>query len=199
MTLPSVLQKIVFRIRQEKAAGTRSRPSAYLVDRSSLLTAAQRRAILDKIASLVDENLCGRSEMCVQFAALLSRALTHLMLSARPVCGQAIYYDDNRKEIFRWSHAWVRVGQEVIDGNVDCLSENPTVPDTVRPFPYWGPIQETPVDRKLRENHGAKLPSDSDVEGIWWPDLQAWLDGNFPTVCTSDQPENAAIVTLHKG
>jgi hypothetical protein len=180
MGLPPVLQKIVLQIRQEKAAGTRSRPSTCLVDRSSLLTAAQRAAILDKIASLVDENLCGRAEMCMQFAALHSRALTYLKLSARPVCGEAIYYDDIGKELFRWSHAWVRIGQEVIDGNVDSLSENPMVPDAVRPAPYWGPIRETPVDRKLRENHGAKLASDSDVEDIWWPELQVWLDENLP-------------------
>jgi hypothetical protein len=32
------------------------------------------------------------------------------------------------REIFRWEHVWVRVGAEVIDGNVDSLFENPMVP-----------------------------------------------------------------------
>jgi len=32
----------------------------------------------------------------------------------------------------------VRIGDEVVDGNVDCLSENPLVPDIVRVAPYWG-------------------------------------------------------------
>lgn len=180
--LPSVFQEIVFRVRQEKAVGVRPSPSTYLVDRSRLMTVAQRRAILDKIAGLVDENLCGRSEMCMQFASLLSKALLHMKISARPVCGEAIYYDNNRKELFRWAHAWVRVGQEVIDGNVDCLFENPMIPNSVKISPYWGPIRQTPVDRKLHENHSVKLPPDNDVIDVWWPELQEWLDNSLPMI-----------------
>jgi hypothetical protein len=175
-TRPQKIQEIVCRIRAEKHAGTRPKPSASLIDHSSILTEAQRLSILDKIASLVDENLGGRSEMCIQFADLLSRALTHLGLPGRPVLGTAIYYDNKGSEIFRWKHAWVRVGEEVIDGNVDCLSENPMVPSSVNIAPYWGPIKKTPTDRKLREDHEAKLNPDSDVEDIWWPELLTLLD-----------------------
>jgi hypothetical protein len=70
----------------------------------------------------------------------------------------------------------VRVGEEVIDGNVDSLIENPMVPKQVRILPYWGPITEVPKDRRLRENHGVALPPDVDVEGSWWPELKAWID-----------------------
>jgi hypothetical protein len=175
-TCPPKIQEIVDRIRTEKHAGTRAKPSASLIDHSSILTKAQRLSILDKVASLVDENLCGRSEMCKQFADLLSRALTHLGLPARPVLGTAIYYDKKGSAIFRWKHAWVRVGEEVIDGNVDCLFENPTVPSSVKIAPYWGPLKNTPADRKLREDHGAKLDPCSDVEDIWWPELLTFLD-----------------------
>jgi hypothetical protein len=170
------IKEIVGRIRAEKYAGTRPKPSASLIDHSSILTQAQRLSLLDKVASLVDENLCGRSDMCKQFAALLSHALTHLGLAARPVPGTAIYYDNKGSEIFRWQHAWVRVGEEVIDGNVDCLSENPIVPSSVNIAPYWGPIKKTPADRKLREDHEAKLDPDNDVEDIWWPELLTLLD-----------------------
>lgn len=173
---PPQFQEIALRIRAEKVAKVRLRPSTSLVDRSSVLTETQRRSILDKVASLVDENLGGCSEMCRQFAELLARALNHLGLSARPVRGTAVYYDKNGTNIFSWDHAWVRIGQEVIDGNVDCLSENPFVPPSVKVAPYWGPIKETPADRKLREDQGTQLPPDSDVEEIWWPELQAWLD-----------------------
>jgi hypothetical protein len=175
-TRPPKIQEIVYRIRVKKHAGTRPKPSASLIDHSSILTEAQRISILDKIASLVDENLCGRSEMCIQFAGLLSRALNHLGLPGRPVLGTAIYYDHRGSEIFRWNHAWVRVGEEVIDGNVDCLSENPMVPSSVHIAPYWGPIKKTPADRKLREDHKTILNPDSDVEDIWWPELLPVLD-----------------------
>jgi hypothetical protein len=74
-----------------------------------------------------------------------------------------MYYDSAGSEIFRWAHAWVRIGEEVIDGNVDSLAENPVVPKAVWIAPYWGPIMQTPPDRRLREKHGESLPPD--VEG----------------------------------
>src|SRR5713226_7212133 len=156
-SLPPAMQDIVIRIRREKVAGVRPKPSQALVDHSSMLTPIQRHAILDSVANLVDENLCGRSEMCQQFTDLLCCALTHLKLAARSVLGEAIYYDSSAKEVFRWRHAWVRVGEEVIDGNVDSLPENPMVPGSVKVNPYWGPIRKTPTDRKLREQRGATL------------------------------------------
>lgn len=166
-------------IRRQKNAGERLRPSASMIDRSQMLTRESREKLLDKTAALVDENYAGRSEMCQQFADLLHRALTHLQFPSRGVIGTAIYYDDHGEEIFRWKHAWVRVGEEAIDGNVDCLSENPTVPKQVGVSPYWGPITAIPSDRRLRENHGAGLPGDIDVDGIWWPELKAWIDETF--------------------
>jgi hypothetical protein len=95
---------------------------------------------------------------------------------SRGVVNTAIYFGDNGKEIFRWNHAWVRVGEEVIDGNVDSICENPLVPNLVHVAPYWGPITEVPGDRRLREQHGVALPPDPDVEEIWWPALRAWVD-----------------------
>src|SRR4051794_29719860 len=86
-------------IRRRKRDGKGANPSVTVVDRSTLLSNNLRSALLDKIASLVDENLFGRSEMCLQYADLLQRALVHLGLSARWVGGLAIYYESNR-EIF---------------------------------------------------------------------------------------------------
>jgi hypothetical protein len=162
-------------IRAQKSDGARPRPSSRLVDRSALLTPELRARLLDEVAALVDENLFGRSEMCIQFAALLQRALVHLGLPARTVAGRAMYYSGAR-EIFRWQHAWVRVGEEVIDGNVDSLYENPMVPPLGDVAPYWGPISEMPAGWRLREDHGQELPADNDVSEIWWPELRASLD-----------------------
>jgi hypothetical protein len=174
-TLPSHAKLLVTEIRRQKQAGERLRPSSTLLDRSTLLTKAQREKLLDKVAALVDENLAGRSEMCLQFADLLYRALLHLRFPARPALGWAIYFAPDGQEIFRWQHAWVRIGNEIVDGNVDSLSENPMVPKTVKIAPYWGPIAEVPSDRRLRAEHGDSLPPDGDVSGIWWPELKSWL------------------------
>lgn len=170
------IRPLITEIRRQKEAGERLRPSAALVDRSQMLTPEFRRKLLDRIAALVGENYAGRSEMCQQFADLLHRALTHMQFPSRGVRGTAIYFDAKGKEVFRWSHAWARVGEEAIDGNVDSLIENPLVPGEVHALPYWGPITEIPEGRRLRENHGAALPADVDVDGIWWPDLKAWID-----------------------
>ena len=89
-----------------------------------------------------------------QIADLLARALTRLKLPARPVLGTAIYYDSAGSEIFRWDHTWVRIGEEVIDGNVDSLPDNPMVPPTVRVDPYWGPLQKIPAGRRLVKSRG---------------------------------------------
>ena len=175
---PKSAKEVAKRIRAQKREGTRPMPSSSLKDPSALLTRAQRVEILDTVAALVDENLFGRSEMCIQFADLLQRALAHLELPARAVIGTAIYYAKG-KEVFRWAHAWVRVDKEVIDGNVDSMVENPLVPATVTVAPYWGPIASLPSDRRLREEHGEVLPPDSDVADIWWPELRAWLDQEF--------------------
>lgn len=169
---PPEIHRIAAAIRRQKEADNRPRPSATVIDASALLTRTQRHAILDSIASLVDENLFGRSEMCIQFADLLQRALAFMGLSSRSAVGTAIYFSEDGKEIFRWKHAWVRVGEEVIDGNVDSLFENPLVPKAVNVAPYWGPIRTIPKDRRLREDHdGGSLPFDEDVSNIWWPEL----------------------------
>ncbi len=175
---PAQSRSIASEIRRQKQNGTRPRPSTRLVDYSSQLTKPQRAGLLDAVAKLVDENLFGRSEMCIQFADLFQRALAHLSFSSRSAVGWAIYYSEEGQVLFRWKHAWVRVGREAIDGNVDSLFENPVVPKTVNVAPYWGPIERIP-DRRLREEHGSRLPPDRDVSEMWWPELRTWLDKEF--------------------
>jgi hypothetical protein len=174
---PSILA-IVDGIRKAKRAGTRAVPSSTLIDRSVLLGPHVRSLLLDRVAHLVDENVFGRSEMCMQFAELLALGLNHLGLPAKAVLGESIYRDAEGREAFRWEHAWVRIGDEVVDGNVDCLLENHLVPDEIRVRPYWGPIRETPTDRKLRQDAAREMDPDPDVKAIWWPELKAWIDAN---------------------
>jgi len=173
--VPTKVRNLIETVRQEKAAGQRIRPSSVLTDRSQILDADTRAALLDEVARLVDESLTGRADMCMQFADLLSRALSHMGLPARAALGKALYFSGNQK-LFEWDHAWVRVEDEVVDGNVDILDENPVAPDSMNVAPYWGPIRETPSDRKLREDRTIALEPDQDVLETWWPELRKWIE-----------------------
>ena len=177
-TTYALVLPVVTEIRRQRDAGERGKPSATLIDRSELMTPVKRTILLDKVASLVDRNWIGRSEMCIQFAALIQRALTHLGFPARTVLGMATFYENKGKQLFSCSHAWVRIAKEIINGNVDSISENPALPKTVSSAPYWGPINETPKDRHLREHHEDRILFDPDVEG-WWLELRVWLDSEF--------------------
>ena len=172
--VPPAASILVSQIREQKRSGNRPVPSSVLIDQSTVLDSATRRQLIDRIALLVDENLFGRSEMCEQFAVLLTRALQFFELPAQLTSGDCSYYI-NGSVLFSWTHYWVRIGAEVIDVNTDVLSENPAVPNLIRPLPYWGPIQETPADRRLRGQVVKNIPLDPDVEHIWWPELEAWL------------------------
>ncbi len=175
--LPPEAREHVSNIRVQKQNGSRPKPSTGLIDKSKILDSIKRKALLDKIASLVDENLCGRSEMCIQFADLLERALTFLQIPSNAVIGRAKYYL-NGEEVFKWQHAWVQTDSEIIDGNLDSTSENPFIPENLKLKPYWGPITDTPNDRKF-EADGSALPREDDVAKIWWPELQTWIKENF--------------------
>jgi hypothetical protein len=172
---PPQAKALAEKIRASKQSGNRPVPSTKLIDRSTVLSSVERSKLLDRVALLVDENLFGRSEMCIQFSILLSRALKYMGLPSRAVAGIAMYYKSGR-EIFRWNHSWVRIDSEVVDGNVDILSENPSVPDTICLDPYWGPITSVPPDRRLREDRNQSLPQDTDVEKYWWVDLKTFVD-----------------------
>jgi hypothetical protein len=149
-----------------------------MIDLSALLTKSYRARLVDVVAAFVDENYCGRSEMCIQYADLMDRALKYLNFPSRVVLGTAVYYSPDGDILHQWGHAWVRIGDEVIDANVDSIPENPQVPKQVRVAPYWGPIKETPRDRKLREQPELQMAPDEDVIQTWWPDLKVWLCNN---------------------
>ena len=163
------------RIREQKLKMERPLPSASLIDNSNILNSPARLALIDKVASLVDENLFGRSEMCEQFALLLAKSLVKLGFPAKISTGECSYYI-NGIEVFKWDHFWVRIGQEVIDANTDILNENPFIPDDLSITPFWGLIQDVPKDRRLRGILLNNLPHDEDVSEIWWPELDRWLD-----------------------
>lgn len=50
---------------------------------------------LDYVPDLVDENLAGRSEMCLQFAQLIHLALSHVGMDSNAVAGTAMTKEKN--------------------------------------------------------------------------------------------------------
>jgi hypothetical protein len=176
---PPLIQGIISRIRVEKKAGMRFRPSTSLIDKSLMLTPGKRIALLDKVAELVDENVVGRSDMCLQYATLINLALRHLGFSSHAVAGTATYLSDKGKRVFSWRHGWVRVGKEVIDGNTDSLSENIMVPKSLTAPPYWGSVVEISTRKYDQDGY---IEDDPDVTNTWWPELKNWLDADFTKV-----------------
>jgi hypothetical protein len=174
--VPSPLKGIISRIRAEKESDSRSRPSTSLIDRSAMFTPGKRAALLDKVAEFVDENVAGRSDMCLQYAKLMSLALNHLGFNSHAVTGTATYFNAKGKSVFDWPHGWVRVGKEVIDGNTDSITENPCVPSRVSAPPYWGSIADAPARRYQQAGY---VEDDPDVLNVWWPELRDWLDKDF--------------------
>lgn len=100
--LPQEYREIVEGIRHTKRSGVRPLPSLSLIDKSNIANPVLRRSLLDKVATLVDENLAGRSEMCAQFSQLLARALTKLGYPSVPVTGEATYFKNGQK-LYSWT------------------------------------------------------------------------------------------------
>jgi len=161
------------RIRQEKAQGKRPLPSERMIGEASFPSREVQLKLVDKVAELVDENVFGRSEMCLQFAALLAKALTLLGCDATAKRGTALY----RKlggDWFTWDHAWVEYGECVVDANVDSMRENPLVDKDVDPASFWGQRDRIPDDRRFEFASATSWPGDEDSE-YWWPRLEEWL------------------------
>ncbi len=145
---PNDLQAVLARIMKEKEVGARILPSRSLISVGEIPPDDVRRFLVDTCATLVDENWCGRSEMCIYFAVLLRHGLRQLGYAADVEIGEGQYF--GAAQPFTWSHAWVRTSVgDLVDGNVDSLVENPIVPTGVNPAPYWGPAESLPKDRRL--------------------------------------------------
>ena len=166
---PPDVQAVAERIREQKRNGSRPMPSKHLTGNSEILSNEFREELVDRVAKLVDENLFGRSEMCQQFAMLVSKSLNKLGFYSKVFRGVAKYSNG-----FSWEHYWVETKEEIIDANVDILYENPAVPQDITINPFWGKKLELPAGRKLRAKN-KKIPSDTDVEKIWWPELKQWI------------------------
>ncbi|TQK74057.1 hypothetical protein FB479_102697 [Brevibacillus sp. AG162] len=138
-------------ILEQKKDGTRPFPSDRLVTNGNLIDEYTRNVLVDLCAAAVDNNWCGRSEMCLYYSCLIRYVLRLLGHKAQVHIGEAIYMSMHEAGMtFSWEHSWVTCDNILIDGNVDTMIENPFVPVGIDPAPYWGDIFKTPNDRIFR-------------------------------------------------
>ncbi|MFZ5823864.1 MAG: SEC-C domain-containing protein [Bacillota bacterium] len=163
---------LLTQINQQKRAGTRPFPSATLISFGDTPPASERGFLVDLCARLVDENWCGRSEMCIYFAVLLRHGLNLLGHQAVVEVGKARYTGLLGRQ-FEWDHAWVRTQYgDIVDGNIDSIRENPMVPAGIEPKPYWGPENSLPSDRVL--NKSEELTPERDERDLDRDPLRIW-------------------------
>lgn len=173
---PEALKKLR-QIRYQKNRRSRALPSARLIIIAAPGDGNFHGALLDRVAQLVDKNAFGRSEMCTQFAVLLARALNQMGISARAVHGNASYQATTGGWKTWTDHAWVVTERgELIDGNIDSVSENPVMGDGLRPNSFWGPVDQCPVDRRFPTGENVTL-AEGDVGDVenWWNQLREWM------------------------
>jgi len=164
------LNELLNKIMEGKKAGNRPQPSKRLILGKSKFNSRLRRVLVDIVGEIVDQNWCGRSEMCVLFAILLGDALKKLGAVPKIVIGKGVYTNSTRE--FTWDHAWVLICDEIVDGNVDSMVENPAVPEGVEPNNYWGALDDLPSDRKLTSNK--EIDENWIRENTTYEELQLW-------------------------
>ncbi len=143
-------QVLLRKIRAQKKANQRVLPSSRLVSIGNSPPENDRRFLVDACSKLADENWCGRTEMCIYFAVLVRHGLMSLGYCSNVETGKARYSGNGQE--FEWDHAWVHTSNgDVIDANIDTMSENPFVPSGIDPSPYWGPRSQLPSDRSFEK------------------------------------------------
>jgi hypothetical protein len=193
-SLPPKHKKILDLILKQKKDLQRHRPSGNCILGTSQISPKIRLALLDLVASVVDDNFWGRSEMCVYFAILLRDALVKIGYTAQAILGSATYHSpiDSTKD-FIWEHAWVNLDNEIIDGNIDSLVENPHVNSQAQIFPsaYWGTITELPNDRTLVPKQVISL--EWEIENTTVETLQDWRSAIFRVLSSINTKENNVV------
>lgn len=136
-------QEIARRRALQRKSGTRPKPSDSLISRGDQPAPEVRNLIVDLAAELAESHgAMGRNDQCVTFACYVRAMLTELGMPARVAVGKATYETNGVSH--EMLHAWVETDAEVVDGNADSFDENLTIPDDIRPAPYWGPKGEAP-------------------------------------------------------
>lgn len=135
----------------KRVASEGVKPSQSLISYGDFPDQDYRRALLDACAETLEEIFNNRSDQCLYFAMLVQYGLMLKGIESEVYIGNASYEMKQRHcKSFSWDHAWVVIGDDVVDGNVDSCTLNSKIPSYVRPVPYWGPIDLLPTYRKLK-------------------------------------------------
>ncbi len=175
------VDEIVSQINEQRANNNRPLPSHLLISIGDIPNLATRHFLVDTCAALVDQNWCGRSEMCIYFAALMRHGLNQLRQKVVVELGKAKY--SGGAQSFEWDHAWVKQTEDLylIDGNIDALQENPFVADGITPLPFWGPVDQMPKDRifkveRILPPDRDEIELDAEPIRMWKQDLEKKLE-----------------------
>ncbi|MBB6096760.1 hypothetical protein HNR42_000172 [Deinobacterium chartae] len=132
------------RIAAQRQAGNRPEPSHTLVSFGRLPDLGVRRTIVDFAALFTDrDSPFGRGAESVLFAAYLRAILEMGGVDCTLAVGRARFTYAGGQTYER-DHAWIELGEDVIDANVDTLTELADVPETLQVAPYWGPRDRLP-------------------------------------------------------
>jgi len=105
--------------------------------------------------------------------ALLRRGLMLFGIRSEVEIGKT-QYNGSSGQRFELDHAWIRTeSDDIVDGNIDVLAENPYAPNGLEPHAYWGPRELLPSDRvfsKTGELNPDREDFELDMEDIrrWW-------------------------------
>ncbi|WP_345462190.1 lasso peptide biosynthesis protein [Deinococcus carri] len=155
-------QELKDRIAAQRVSNTRPKPSDVLTSIGDQPPLPVRKLILDLAAEAADQHCeLSRNDQCVTFAVYARAMLAELGITARVVIGEATYKMHGTKHVML--HAWVEVGEDLVDGNVDSFEENVSIPNEIRPQPYWGPKRRAP-NRTFKETR--ELTADREVAEI---------------------------------
>lgn len=156
-------QAIEDRIKAQHQNKTRPKPSDKLISIGNQPSLELRQLILDLAAEEADKRCeLSRNDQCVPFAAYVRAILGELGILAKVAVGKTTYKMHGVKHVLL--HAWVEIGEDVVDGNADSFEENVFIPGAIRPQPYWGPrncapnrtfkeVRELLADREVAEVH----------------------------------------------
>lgn len=169
-------KNILRQIKQEKESGTRPLPSQKcILGKNCSIPRMIRAALLDIVANITDFNPLGRSDMCIYSAILIADALRKMGFPANIQIGKATYYNPhNKDDYFTWDHGWVIMDDELIDGNVDSMTENPAIPikSGINPLAYWGKLKDVPKNRtfsmeKEIDDDWIRKNTDYEILKVW--------------------------------
>ena len=89
--------RLLSKILEERKSGKRPKPSEHVYLGKSRFSDKNRKLYIDVVAAIIDNDLTGRSTMCVYSAILLADILKNLGAKPKVITGKATYRSTDKK------------------------------------------------------------------------------------------------------